>query len=130
MAIATVEERLATLEEQMAQLLAQKETSAQEIPWWRRRYGAFAGDEMYESAMRYGAEYRRSQPTAAEEIEAIERAGGYVPPPEGLSPDALNNIYASAMQIGAEYRRSQPTTAENTAAIEKAGGYVPIPDGQ
>jgi len=33
--------------------------------------------------MRLGADYRRSQPTAAEEIEALEKAGIYVPLPDG-----------------------------------------------
>jgi hypothetical protein len=76
MAVVTVEERLSALEEKMAQILA---TETKDIPWYERRYGAFAGDEMYDEAMRLGAEYRRSQPTAAEEIEALEKAGIHVP---------------------------------------------------
>ena len=38
-------------------------------------YGAFKDDEIFDSAMRLGEEYRRSQPMAAEEIEALEKAG-------------------------------------------------------
>ena len=81
MAAATLEERIAALEAQVAQLTEEKKETA--VPWWERWKGAFEGDEMYDSAMRLGAEYRRSQPTAADEIEAIERAGGHVPLPPG-----------------------------------------------
>ncbi len=78
----TLEERVSALEAQVAHLLAEKQTANAE-PWWQRRYGAFQDDEMYDEAMRLGAEYRRSQPTAAEEIEALEKAGVFVPLPDG-----------------------------------------------
>ncbi len=78
----TLEERVSTLEAQVANLLADKAATAN-TPWWQRRYGAFQDDEMYDEAMRLGAEYRRAQPTAAEEIEALEKAGVYVPLPDG-----------------------------------------------
>jgi hypothetical protein len=64
----TVEERLAQLEEQVSLLThdtAPIETA--KLPWWERRFGAFKDSPEYESAMRYGLEYRRSQPTAADE---------------------------------------------------------------
>jgi DNA-binding PadR family transcriptional regulator len=80
----TLEERVSALEQKIAQLTANKETAAtSNLPWWQQRYGAFQNDEMYDEAMRLGAEYRRSQPTAAEEIEALEKAGIYVPLPDG-----------------------------------------------
>ncbi len=79
----TLEERVNALEAQVAHLMADKQAANTEVPWWQQRYGAFQDDEMYDEAMRLGAEYRRSQPTAAEEIEALEKAGIYVPLPDG-----------------------------------------------
>jgi len=83
----TLEERVSALEAQVAHLLSDKQPAALAantgVPWYERRYGAFQDDEMYDEAMRLGAEYRRSQPTAAEEIEALEKAGIYVPLPDG-----------------------------------------------
>ncbi len=79
----TLEDRVNALEAQVAHLMADKQAANTEVPWWQQRYGAFQNDEMYDEAMRLGAEYRRSQPTAAEEIEALEKAGIYVPLPDG-----------------------------------------------
>jgi len=79
----TLEERVSALEAQVAHLLVDKQAANAEVPWWRQRYGAFQDDEMYDEAMRLGAEYRRSQPTAADEIEALEKAGVHVPLPDG-----------------------------------------------
>jgi len=81
--VTTLEERVSALEAQVAHLLADKTVANTDAPWWRQRYGAFQDDEMYDEAMRLGAEYRRSQPTAADEIEALERAGVHVPLPDG-----------------------------------------------
>ncbi|MBV9851784.1 MAG: hypothetical protein JO250_19115 [Armatimonadetes bacterium] len=80
---ATVQERLSALEAQVAQLLAEKKTGKTDVPWYEHWKGAFQDDEMYDEAMRLGAEYRRSQPTAEEEIEALEKAGVHVPLPDG-----------------------------------------------
>jgi hypothetical protein len=79
----TLEERVSTLEAQIARLLEKQPAAKTEVPWYEHWYGAFKDDEMYDSAMRLGAEYRRSQPTAAEEIEALENAGIHVPLPPG-----------------------------------------------
>ena len=79
----TMEERVSALEAQVAQLLAEKTAGNGDVPWWQRRYGAFQDDGMYDEAMRLGAEYRRSQPTAADEIETLEKAGVHVPLPDG-----------------------------------------------
>ncbi len=79
----TLEDRVSALEAQVAHLLVDKQAAKPEVPWWRQRYGAFQDDEMYDEAMRLGAEYRRSQPTAADEIEALEKAGVHVPLPDG-----------------------------------------------
>ena len=82
----TLEERVSALEAQVAHLLADKQPVNPHIAWYERWKGAFQDDEMYDEAMRLGAEYRRSQPTAAEEIEALEKAGIYVPLPDGQGP--------------------------------------------
>jgi hypothetical protein len=79
----TLETRVSQLEAQVAQLLAEKKTGRTDVPWYERWKGAFQDDEMYDEVMRLGAEYRRSQPTAADEIEALEKAGVYVPLPDG-----------------------------------------------
>ena len=79
----TLEERVSALEAQVAHLLLDKTATNTEIPWYERWKGAFQDDEMYDEAMRLGAEYRRSQPTAADEIEALEKAGIHVPLPNG-----------------------------------------------
>ena len=78
----TLEERVNVLEAQVAHLLADKKAANPQVSWYERWKGAFQDDEMYDEAMRLGAEYRRSQPTAAEEIEALERAGVYVSLPD------------------------------------------------
>ena len=79
---APIEERISALEAQVAQLMAKK-TEGGAVPWYERWKGAFQDDEMYDEAMQLGREYRRSQPTAAEEIEALEKAGVCVPLPDG-----------------------------------------------
>ena len=54
MVTTTIEERLATLEEQVAVLLAEKELANKQIRWYERWQGAFADDEMYDRAMAAG----------------------------------------------------------------------------
>lgn len=80
----TLEERVSVLEAQVSRLLADKQiTTNPQVAWYERWKGAFQDDEMYDEAMRLGAEYRRSQPTAADGIEALEKAGVHVPLPDG-----------------------------------------------
>lgn len=67
MAIGTVEERLAVLEAEVAQLKRGKKMADKTIPWWERRFGAFKDDPMYEEAERLGTAYRRSQPMPGDE---------------------------------------------------------------
>jgi len=69
MAAPTVEERLSRLEETVARLVQEKVGLQKPAPWWERHIGAFKDSPYYEEAMRLGAEYRRSQPTAADEQE-------------------------------------------------------------
>ena len=79
----TLEARVSALEAQVAQLLTEKQEDRVELPWYERWKGAFQDDVLFDEAMQLGAEYRRSQPTAAEEIEALERAGVHVSLPDG-----------------------------------------------
>lgn len=69
MATVTLEERMAALETEMARIKQQLSTQlpAADVPWWERRFGAFKNDPLYDEAMRRGAEYRRSQPTPADD---------------------------------------------------------------
>jgi hypothetical protein len=60
---------MALLEAEVARLKEQLTPPKQQhaVPWWERRFGAFKDDPMYEKAMSLGAEYRRSQPTPADD---------------------------------------------------------------
>ena len=74
----TVEERLAELEGKVAQLLGEKteipeHTQSAQLPAWLQQWvGAFKDDPDFDAAMERGAEYRRLQPTAADEWDAVE----------------------------------------------------------
>ena len=76
----TMEERMTELEQKVAHILGEKPTVAPEttpdlakLPAWLRKHvGAFKNDPYYEAAMQSGAAYRRSQPTGAEEWDALE----------------------------------------------------------
>lgn len=70
MATTSLEERVTALEAEVARLKHVPQTQQEQAakkPWWERRFGAFKDDPMYDEAMRLGAEYRRSQPTSADE---------------------------------------------------------------
>jgi hypothetical protein len=68
MATRSLEERVTTLEAEVAQLKrAQQSTMQTSSPWWAQRFGAFQNDPMYDEAMRLGAAYRQSQPTSEDE---------------------------------------------------------------
>jgi hypothetical protein len=69
----TVEERLTELEKKVARLLNEKTAPEPQAPWWEQWFGAFRNNPDFDAAMERGAEYRRSQPTAAEEYDAMER---------------------------------------------------------
>ncbi|MCW3097291.1 MAG: hypothetical protein JWL77_2909 [Chthonomonadaceae bacterium] len=62
MATATLEERMAAVEQELAQLKKQlkAETSSSPRPWWEKIAGTFANSEHYDEAMRLGREYRES----------------------------------------------------------------------
>ena len=76
----TLEERMTEIEKKVAYILGEKPEAAPEpkpdlekLPVWLRKHiGAFKNDSYYEAAMQSGAAYRRSQPTGAEEWDALE----------------------------------------------------------
>jgi hypothetical protein len=57
---ATLEKRIAALEEELAKLKSKVETATPAQPWWERIVGTFARDPVYEKAMKLGREYRQS----------------------------------------------------------------------
>ncbi|MEK6299955.1 MAG: hypothetical protein AABO41_04475 [Acidobacteriota bacterium] len=61
MAVASIEERVAVLEVEVARLKQQIEAVTKPSgPWWQEIYGTFADDPLHEEAMRSGREYRES----------------------------------------------------------------------
>ncbi len=62
MAAGTLEERVATVEQELAQIKEQLqvETVSSPLPWWEKIAGTFANSEHYDVAMRLGREYRQS----------------------------------------------------------------------
>jgi hypothetical protein len=56
-----VEERLAILEAEVAQLKQQLAVKTSDnAPWWNKIVGSFANDPAYDEAMKLGREYRQS----------------------------------------------------------------------
>jgi len=61
MATAQIEERLAVLEAEIAQLKKQMAQGATlQRPWWKEIAGSFANDPVFQKAMKLGEDYRRS----------------------------------------------------------------------
>lgn len=61
MGVASIEERVAALEIEVARLKQQIEAVTKSSnPWWQEIYGTFADDPVYEEAMQAGREYRES----------------------------------------------------------------------
>jgi hypothetical protein len=57
----TVEERIATLEQEVARLHAKVAASPElDVPWLDRIYGAFRGNRVFKEAMELGRKYRES----------------------------------------------------------------------
>ncbi|HZP81531.1 MAG TPA: hypothetical protein VFB21_07835 [Chthonomonadaceae bacterium] len=67
MAAPSLEERVAELEKKVARLLDEKTEKEKATPWWEQWFGAFKNNPDFDAAMERGAEYRRTQPTAADE---------------------------------------------------------------
>lgn len=73
----TLDERVAALEKELAEMKAQRsaEPARSPVPWWGSIWGAFKDDVDYAEAMRLGREYRESlRPAdyADDEEEGIE----------------------------------------------------------
>jgi hypothetical protein len=62
MAALSLEERMAALEAEVAELKQQVAMAqpANGLPWWEQRFGAFATSPEYAEAERLGREYRES----------------------------------------------------------------------
>ena len=62
MSTTTLEERVAALEVEVAQLRSNSATAPEkpQPPWWEKIFGAFANDPVYDEAMRLGRAYRES----------------------------------------------------------------------
>ena len=67
MAATTIEERLSELEKKVALLLGDEQNAESPAPWWEQWFGAFKDNADFDAAMERGVEFRRSQPTAADE---------------------------------------------------------------
>ncbi len=69
MSIPTLEERVAALEAELAQLRTQQmgEAAVKEVPWWKKIVGVFQDDPAFEEAVRLGREWREAQRSQDEE---------------------------------------------------------------
>ena len=58
----TLEQRVAAVEQELAQLKQQlqTETPSAPLPWWEQIFGTFADSEAHGEATRLGREYRES----------------------------------------------------------------------
>jgi hypothetical protein len=71
MATASLEERMAALEAEVARLKEERAGAAGlQQPWWAEIWGTFKDDPIYAEAMRLGREYRES--LRAKEEEEVE----------------------------------------------------------
>ena len=60
MASARLEQRVAALETEVAQLKRKLQEQETISPWWEQIAGTFQNDPIYERAMRLGRQYRQS----------------------------------------------------------------------
>jgi hypothetical protein len=68
----TLEQRIGALEEKVAQLTANGCGSTASGAWWDDWCGAFERDDTFAEAVRLGAEFRASQPNAADSPDALK----------------------------------------------------------
>ena len=69
MAISTIEERLAVLEEKVDRIAAEREPRPEDAPWWKKIVGIYKDDPEFDAVERLGREYRESlRPPDYEEV--------------------------------------------------------------
>ena len=68
----TLEQRVTELEEKVARLSAESPATSHVKPWWEQWFGVFKDDPTFDEAVRLGAEYRKSQPNAADSPDAVD----------------------------------------------------------
>ncbi len=61
MATGTLEERVAAVEQELAELKQQTKNEPTRLPWWEKIAGTFANNPEYDEAMKLGREWRQSQ---------------------------------------------------------------------
>jgi hypothetical protein len=61
MTTGTLEERVAAVEQELAELKHQVKSEPTRLPWWEKIAGTFANNPEYDEAMRLGREWRQSQ---------------------------------------------------------------------
>jgi hypothetical protein len=69
--VPTIEQRVSELEAKVSQLMGGACANEPTKAWWEYWYGAFANDPSFDEAVRLGAEYRMSQPNAADAPDAL-----------------------------------------------------------
>lgn len=81
MATMSVEERLATLETEVAGLKKRLETqkAPTAVPWWEQIRGTFKDDPLFDEAMRLGREWRESQKLDDNEDSADDKSRAHAP---------------------------------------------------
>ena len=74
MAATSINERLAVLEAEVAQMkkCLEPEQAQSPVPWWDKIFGTFANSTEYEEARRLGREWRESQRMDYDEDTAAE----------------------------------------------------------
>ncbi|MGE3537189.1 MAG: hypothetical protein AB7N91_07075 [Candidatus Tectimicrobiota bacterium] len=60
MTLIQLEQRMAALEAEVAQLKSKFELRDSSTPWWEQIAGTFQSDPVYDQAMRLGRHYRQS----------------------------------------------------------------------
>ena len=74
MTAGTLEERVAAVEQELAELKQQAKSEPVRLPWWEKIAGTFANNPEYDEAMKLGREWRESQREDYDREEEREEA--------------------------------------------------------